>query len=53
MMLADLEAFVDEHRACGDFTADVGEPTATGYAFEVRCACGAVFERWNQPGRRR
>jgi len=48
-MFAELEAFVAAHRPCGDFDPEVGEPTTTGYALEVRCACGAAFARWISP----
>jgi len=47
--LADLEAFVCDHRPHSGTTGDATEPTANGYRLTVACACGVVFERWVTP----
>ena len=49
MLIAELEAFTDSHRPHGQLFADVGAPGPNGYRLEVRCHCGAVFERWVTP----
>jgi len=48
-LLADLEAFVTEHRRHGTLTATTGKLTANGYRLEVACPCGMTFERWIMP----
>ena len=48
-MFADREAFVEAHRPCGDFTADVGDQTSEGYGVHASCSCGAVAEYWVTP----
>jgi hypothetical protein len=45
-LLADLEAFVHDHRAHGVMTGDPIEPASNGYLLTVSCRCGVVFERW-------
>ena len=47
--LADLEAFVHDHRPHGGMTGDATEPASNGYRLTVACACGVVFERWVTP----
>ena len=48
-LLADLEAFVLDHRSHGTLTGDSTEPAWNGYLFTVACPCGVVFERWVTP----
>jgi hypothetical protein len=48
-LLADLEAFVRDHRPHDGMTGDATEPTANGYLLTVTCQCGVVFERWVTP----
>ena len=48
-LLADLEAFVHDHRPNGGMTGDATEPAPNGYRLTVACACGVVFERWVTP----
>jgi hypothetical protein len=48
-LLADLEAFVHDHRPHGEMTADATQPAWNGYQLTVVCACGVVFERWVTP----
>ena len=48
-LLADLEAFVHDHRPHDGMTADATEPEPNGYRLTVACACGVVFERWVTP----
>jgi hypothetical protein len=50
-LLADLEAFVDDHRPHGAMTADATPPAWNGDLLTVVCPCGVVFERWVTPGR--
>jgi hypothetical protein len=45
-LLADLEAFVHDHRPYGPLTADATEPAWNGYLLTVVCPCGVVFRRW-------
>ena len=35
--------FIAAHQLCGDFHEDIGEPTAEGYRFATRYACGGTF----------
>ena len=44
-MFEALERFVAAHRWCGELTADVDEPTDTGYGLQLACSCGAAFTR--------
>ena len=48
-LLADLEAFVHDHRSHGGLTGDATEPASNDYPLTVTCACGVVFERWITP----
>jgi hypothetical protein len=48
-VLADLEAFVQDHRLHGGMTGDATGPAWNGYRLTVACACGVVFERWVTP----
>jgi len=48
-LLADLEAFVEDHRPRGTLTGDATEPAWNGYLLTVACPCGVVFERWVTP----
>jgi hypothetical protein len=48
-LLADLEAFVDDHRPHGAMTADATPPAWNGDLLTVVCSCGVVFERWVTP----
>jgi hypothetical protein len=48
-LLADLEAFVRDHRPHGGMTGDATQPAWNGYRLTVACACGVVFERWVTP----
>jgi len=48
-LLADLEAFVEDHHQHGKLTADATPPARTGYLLTVACPCGVVFERWITP----
>ena len=48
-LLADLEAFVHDHRSHGGLAGDATEPASNGYRRTVACACGVVFERWVTP----
>ena len=48
-LLADLEAFVQDHRPHGGMTGDATEPAWNGYRLTVACGCGVVFERWVTP----
>src|SRR4030095_6197165 len=41
--LADLEAFVHDHRAHGGMTGDATEPSWDGYRLTGGCACGVVL----------
>jgi len=52
-LLADLEAFVHDHRPHGGMTGDATQPAWNGYLLTVACACGVVFERWVTIGARR
>jgi hypothetical protein len=45
-LLADLEAFVTNHRPHGPLTADATEPAWNGYLLTGACPCGVVFGRW-------
>jgi len=44
-LLADLQAFVRDHRPHGTMTADATEPAWNGYLLTVACPCGVVLER--------
>ena len=48
-VLADLEAFVQNHRPHGGMTGDASQPVWNGYLLTASCACGVVFERWVTP----
>jgi hypothetical protein len=56
-LLADLEAFVDDHHPHGGLTGDATEsasnatdsPWPARVALFEACACGVVFERWVTP----
>ena len=48
-LLAELEAFVGDHRPHGPLTADATEPAWNGYLLAVACPCGVTFERWITP----
>jgi len=48
-LLADLEAFVRDHRPHGELTGDATEPAWNGYLLTVACPCGVVFGRWVTP----
>jgi hypothetical protein len=48
-VLADLEAFITDHRGHGELMPVVGEPTPNGYLIEVACSYGIVFRRWVTP----
>jgi hypothetical protein len=48
-LLAELEEFVQDHRAHGTLTADATVPAWNGYLLSVRCSCGVTFERWITP----
>jgi|SoiMethySBSTD1v2_1073268.scaffolds.fasta_scaffold914706_1 hypothetical protein len=48
-LLADLEAFVHDHRPHGGMTGDATQPAWNGYRLTVACACGVVFDRWVTP----
>jgi len=41
-LLADLEAFVQDHRPHGRMTSDATRPAWHGYRLTVACACGRV-----------
>jgi len=41
-LLAELEAFVGDHRPHGPLTADATEPAWNGYLLTVACPCGAT-----------
>jgi hypothetical protein len=45
--LADLEAFVRDHRPHSGMTGDATQPAWNGYLLTVACPC--VFERWVTP----
>jgi len=45
-LLADLEAFVQDHQALGTMTAEATEPGPNGYLITVACPCGVLFGRW-------
>jgi len=44
-LLADLEAFVRDHRPHGGMTGDATAPAWNGYVLRVTRPCGVVFER--------
>jgi hypothetical protein len=44
-LLADLEAFVDDHHPHGGLTGDATEPASNGYRLTVACACGVVCSK--------
>jgi len=44
-LLADLEAFVHDHRLHGGMTCEATAPAWNGYLLTVACPCGVVFER--------
>ena len=44
-LLADLQAFVRDHRPHGTMTADATEPAWNGYLLTVACPGGVVLER--------
>jgi hypothetical protein len=46
IVLADLEAFITDHRSHGELRPEVGEATPNGYLIEVACSCGVVYGRW-------
>jgi hypothetical protein len=48
-LLAELEAFVGDHRPHGALTSDATESAWNGYLLTVACSCGVVFERWITP----
>ena len=48
-LLAELEAFVRDHRPHGGMTGDATAPAWNGYLLTVACGCGVVFERWVTP----
>jgi hypothetical protein len=48
-LLADLAAFVRDHRPHGALSGDATEPAPNGYRLTVACTCGVVFERWVAP----
>ena len=48
-LLAELEAFVGDHRPHGTLTADATSPAWNGYLHTVACPCGVTFERWITP----
>ena len=48
-LLADLEAFIRDHRPHGGLKGDATEPATNGYRLTVACACGVVFEKWVKP----
>jgi hypothetical protein len=45
-LLADLEAFVQDHRPHGGMTGDATQPAWNGYLLTVACPCGS--HRWKQ-----
>jgi hypothetical protein len=48
-LLADLEAYVRDHRPHGPLIAHAIEPAWNGYLLTVACPCGVVFGRWVTP----
>jgi len=46
-LLTDLEAFLQEHRRCGDLDAAVQDDRV-----RMTCTCGAVISRALEPARR-
>ena len=48
-LLAELEAFVGDHRPHGTLTGDATEPVWNGYPITAACPCGITFERWVTP----
>ena len=49
LLIADLEAFVQDHRPHGDLVADAGTAGPNGYRLTVVCHCGVSFERQVTP----
>jgi hypothetical protein len=45
----DLDDFAADHRAHGQFVADIGTLTANGHRLRILCPCGVTFERWITP----
>jgi hypothetical protein len=41
-----IEAFVEEHRPCGELTGNGSPATAEGYHLFLQCACGVDFDSW-------
>jgi hypothetical protein len=48
-LLADLEAFVRDHRPHVGMVGDATQPAWNGYLLTVACPCGVVFQRWVTP----
>ncbi len=48
-VFADIEAFVQEHRGCGQLEGGAGEPGPYGYGVRLSCLCGASLTRWVTP----
>lgn len=48
-VFAEVEAFVERHRGCGELTGDAEPPTPYGYSLWLTCRCGATMERWVTP----
>jgi hypothetical protein len=46
---ADLEDFLQTHRAHGCLESDTGDLTPNGYRLAVACSCGVTFHRWVTP----
>lgn len=46
LLLSDIRAFIQEHRAHGQLVGDASEPILAGYRVTVACPCGVTFERW-------
>ncbi|MBI4635598.1 MAG: hypothetical protein HY727_04540 [Candidatus Rokubacteria bacterium] len=49
-ILAELEQFVRQHRACGTLSQDAASPLGGGYLLAISCSCGATFDRWVTAG---
>jgi hypothetical protein len=41
-----IQAFVEEHRPCGELSGNGSPATADGYHLFLQCACGAEFDHW-------
>ncbi|HKX02197.1 MAG TPA: hypothetical protein VJX71_06840 [Methylomirabilota bacterium] len=48
-LLGALDAFVQEHRGCGELRGDADPITREGCRVWASCSCGATLDRWVSP----